>query len=112
MDIKYKVFVLYLYTSMIKLILTPPETFTRNNLADIRINLNETLCICVYTCMMYVCNCRCAGRRMRLYDYGTRLGVRKQRVGDEIYCAYGVGRWFHWVRGLEHAGLESFGRES
>lgn len=49
---------------------------------------------------------------MRLYDYGTRLGVRKQRVGDEIYCAYGVGRWFHWVRGLEHAGLESFGRES
>lgn len=48
MDIKYKVFVLYLYTSMIKLILTPPETFTRNNLADIRVDLNETLCICVH----------------------------------------------------------------
>lgn len=55
MDIKYKVFVLYLYTSMIKLILTPPETFTRNNLADIQVDLNETLCICVYTCIMYVC---------------------------------------------------------
>lgn len=68
--------------------------------------------------MMYVYNCtllRCTERRMRLCDYGTRLGVRKQRVaarGDEIYCAYGVGRWFHWVRRLEHGGLESFGRES
>lgn len=40
---------------MIKLILTPPETFTRNNLADIQVDLNETLCICVYTCIMYVC---------------------------------------------------------
>lgn len=53
--------------------------------------------------------------RAKNAHYGTRLGVRKQRVaarGDEIYCAYGVGRWFHWVRRLEHGGLESFGRES
>lgn len=57
-------------------------------------------------------SCGVQGEECDLYDCGTRLGVREQRVGDEIYCAYGVGRWFHWVKGLEHAGLESFGRES